>query len=208
MEHFSPLLHRTRKHLQEHGGRLAFILAVAWTANYLHFTSFGLYGDDWFFQAYPFLISPRDWIVNGLLPALWKMDVVGRPLQQIFTFSFGAIGGLAKSLSVDYLIAFALFASSAGLMYELLRRRFSNMLATIAALLFVLTPLHTLHQFLNGQFTVGPAFIFLFLAMLLYLRGKLVWSYVLAVCSLFLLRNRIFSVSGRAPLAETKCFRG
>ena len=187
------------QYLRDNGFSLALIVAVAWCANYVRFASFGLYEDDWFYVGYPFLTSFRTW----LGPLLWQSAVgsaqVGRPLQAIFGFVFAEAGVVAKTLAADYLLCFSLFAASALLMYAVLRRRFSVQISTLAALLFVITPLHTLRQFLNGQFSFAPAFILVFAAMLLYLNGKQVRSYALAFLSILCYESIFFLFLG-APL--------
>jgi hypothetical protein len=165
----------------------------------VRFASFGLYEDDWFYVGYPFLTNVRTW----LGPALWQSAVgsaqVGRPLQAIFGFVFAEAGVVAKTLAADYLVSFLLFAASALLMYAVLRRRFSVLISTLATLLFVITPLHTLRQFLNGEFSIAPAFILVFGAMLLYLDGKRVRSYALAFLSILCYESVFFLFMG-APL--------
>ena len=42
------------------------ILAVNWFANFLHFTRFGLYEDDWYFIGYPFSVGVKEWMVDCL----------------------------------------------------------------------------------------------------------------------------------------------
>jgi len=103
----------------------------------------GLYEDDWFSVGHPFLVSFKDWML-GALPIQFRAPYfLGRPLQTVFEFGLAEAGALTKSLSVDYLVAYALFVFSALLAYEVLRRRFSTLLSTLTAILFVLTPLHT-----------------------------------------------------------------
>jgi hypothetical protein len=187
------------RYLHDNGFSLALIVAVAWCANYVRFASFGLYGDDWFYVGYPFLTNVRTW----LGPVLWQSVVgsaqVGRPLQAVFGFVFAEAGVVAKTLAADYLVSFSLFAASALLMYAVLRRRFSVLISTLATLLFVITPLHTLRQFLNGEFSIAPAFILVFGAMLLYLDGKRVRSYALAFLSILCYESIFFLFMG-APL--------
>jgi hypothetical protein len=197
-----------KRYLQTHRFNLGLIAIVAWVANYLHFTSFGLYEDDWFFVGFPFLVSARDWLIGSLSDQFKAPNYQGRPLQMIFGYLFAEAGALTKSLALDYLIAYALFLGSAILVYEVLRRRFPLLLSTLAALIFVLTPLDTLHQFLNGQFSFGPAFILLFCAFLLYRQRRFVWSYILAVLSLLCYESIFFLFLGAPLLENAGAFRG
>ncbi|GEM_PF-2404081 len=190
--------HRT-SYLKAHGYNLLLITVVAWVANYYHFMNFGLYDDDWFFVANPFLSPAKYWLTTSLSEQFEPQFFQGRPLQIIFEYGFAEIGALFQSIPVDYLIAFVLFSGSALMLYELLRRRFSQLVATLTSLIFVLSPLYTLHQFLNGQFTFGPAFALLFAGMILYERGKRGQAYTFAVLSLMTYES-IFLLFLAAPL--------
>jgi hypothetical protein len=185
------------------------ILAVNWFANFLHFTQLGLYEDDWYFVGFPFGVSFKQWMVDCLRAQLTTPEAsVGRPLQFLFSFTFAELGAMANSLAVDYLIAFGISAAASLLMYYVLRQRFSLLVATLATLLFVVSPLHTLHQFVLYQFSLGASFSLVFLAMLLYLRGRRAWSYVFALLSL-LTYESIFFVFLAAPLMRRgRMFQG
>ena len=193
---------------KDHRFHLGIIATIAWVANYLHFASFGLYEDDWFFVGFPFLVTFKDWMVSSLFDQFKPQYFLGRPLQMILGYAFAEVGALAKSLALDYVIAYVLFVASAMLVYEVLSRRFSALLALFAAMLFVLTPLHTLHQFLNGQYSFGPGFIFVFCAILLYLRRRYWWSYVVALLSLFCYESIFFLFAGAPLLEKGNAFRG
>jgi hypothetical protein len=187
-------------YFRNHGRNITLVAVVAWVANYLHFMSFGLYEDDWFFVGFPFLVTFRDWMLGSLVDQFKVSHFQGRPLQMAFGYLFTGLGALTNTLAVDYLIAYLLFAGSAVLMYEVLRRRFPPLLSLVASILFVLTPLHTLHQFLNGQlYSFGPAFIFLFIALLFYQQERFALSYFFAVSSLFSYESIFFIFLG-APL--------
>jgi len=160
------------------------IVAAAWVANYLHFTSMGLYEDDWFFAGFPFFVGYRTWMTGSLVDVLIRLKALGRPVQMILIYSLGGFGALTNSLSADYLMAFALFALSGLMAYWTIRLRFSHLVAGLSAFLFVLSPLDTLHPYINIQFCIAPAFIMLFGAILLYSRGRYVLAYVLAFLSL------------------------
>jgi hypothetical protein len=178
------------------------ILAVNWFANFLHFTRMGLYEDDWYFVGYAFSTTVRQWMVNCLGAQLVTPEAsVGRPFQFLFSFTLAEIGALANSLELDYLIAFAMSAAASLLMYAVLKHRFSSLTATLATVLFVVSPLHTLHQFVLYQFSLGASFGLLFLAFIMYVRGRRAWSYVLAVVSL-LTYESVFFLFLAAPLMK------
>jgi hypothetical protein len=113
---------------------LLLIIIVAWVAHYLHFTQFGLYEDDWFFVAFPFVITTKQWLIGALGDQFSASVFQGRPLQMILGFALTELGSQTGSLDAAYLIAFALFAACAVLMFEVLRHRFAIMPATLATL--------------------------------------------------------------------------
>ncbi|MEO8593437.1 MAG: hypothetical protein ABI759_08945 [Candidatus Solibacter sp.] len=181
-------------------GWAALLVAANWFANFLHFRGMGLYEDDWYFVGYAFTASFKQWMVDCLWNQ-WSIPAasVGRPFQFLFSFSFAEIGALANSLAVDYVIAFLASSLAALLMYRMLTRRFGMLPAGLATLLFVISPLHTLHQSLIYQFSLGPAFSLLFGAMMLYVAGRKRWSYFLAVLSL-LTYESVYFLFLAAPL--------
>ncbi|MBZ5600669.1 MAG: hypothetical protein LAO79_00005 [Acidobacteriia bacterium] len=179
-------------YFRRHGAALGAIAAVSWVANYLHVTKLGLYADDWYYIAFPFLCRVKDWMGTALSNNLTPENIQGRPLQVIFGYTFAQIGALADSLAVDYLIAYALSTAGALLMYEVLRRRFATHVAALAAVIFAISPLHTVHQFLNGQFSFAPSFLFVFAAMILYLDGKRTLSYIVAAPALLCYESMFF----------------
>src|SRR5687768_2042863 len=68
------------------------IIIVAWIANYLHFTSFGLYEDDWYYSGVPFILSAKTWFFESLWFQLINPAAsVGRPLQLIFGAAFAEL---------------------------------------------------------------------------------------------------------------------
>jgi hypothetical protein len=192
-----------RRRLNPNGWILLFIAAVAWVANYLHFTSFGIYEDDWYFLGFPSFVGYKTWMLGSMVDMFVRLKAMGRPVQMISDYTLSGLGALTNSLSVVYLIAYVLFAASALMMYMVVRQRFSRLVAALAATVFVLTPLDTLHQFPNGQFTVGPAFICIFAAMLLYLRGHRLWAYALAAVSILCYESIFFLFLG-VPLLSNE----
>jgi hypothetical protein len=185
------------------------ILAVNWFANFLHFTRMGLYEDDWYFVGYPFGVSVKQWMVDCLRNQLVTPEAsVGRPFQFLFSFTFAELGALSNSLPVDYLVAFAISGAASLLMYWLLRRRFSLVIATLATLLFVISPLHTLHQGLLPQFSLGSSFSLVFLAMMLYAKKRSGWSYLLAAVSLLTYESVFFVFLGAPLMRRGRMFQG
>src|SRR5579884_3454562 len=117
---------------------LLLIAVTAWISHYIHFTAFGLYGDDWYFQARPFITGTKAWFTE-----LWSFFqhptlLNGRPLQALFAYIFAEAGAASHSLGVDYVLAYILFTASACAMYAVLRHRYSPSFSTLACLIFVL----------------------------------------------------------------------
>ena len=176
---------------------LILIPAAAWVANFLHFTAFGFYEDDWYYFAQPYLAAPAAWF-GQLKQDILQFDL-GRPLQNLSMYFFGWVGAALSSISALYLIAFAFLAASALLMYRVLRQRFPRLFATVATLLFVMSPLTSIKAFLNYALTIGPGFTFLFLAILLYGRRQRLLSLVPAAAAV-LTYEPLFLVYLAAPL--------
>src|SRR5579883_3228376 len=187
---------------------LALVATVAWIANYLHFAQFGLYEDDWYYVGFPFVVGFKTWMFRSLPDVLFHVKAQGRPLQMILGYLFAGMGELAQSLRLDYIIAYCLFVGSAFLAYSIMKQRLSRLTAALATLVFVLTPLDTLHQFLNGQFTFGPAFMFAFGAILLYIRQRKVAAYFVAVMSLLSYESIFFLFLGAPLLTGERLVRG
>lgn len=173
---------RVLKSWNRYGLHLVVVAAVALVANFLLFTTFGFYEDDWLFFAPPYGVPAEQWF-RGMWWAISTFQV-GRPLQLFYMLFFGHLGAMANSISLLYAVAAVLYASSALLMYKVMRLRFPGFFALLAALLFALSPLTSLRQFLNGTLAFEPGFICLFVAFLLYSRRKYLGSYAIAVAAL------------------------
>ena len=177
---------------------LALALAAAWIGNFLHLSQFGFYEDDWYFFATPYMLPADGWFAQMF--AAMRQFVVGRPLQSFLMYVSGYCGALVSSIQILYILAFLAYAAAAVMMYYLLRRRFPSLFCALSVLLFVLSPLTTIRQFLNGQLTTGPAFIFVFGAMLWYPRRKPL-SYLTASLALVTYES-IFFLFLAAPFFE------
>jgi hypothetical protein len=158
------------------------VLVVAWIANYLHFSEFGFYEDDWYFFAPPYLVPTSLWFRIVLIEVRNFVD--GRPFHFAEMHLLGYIGAATSSISLLYLICFALLAASAVLLHCVLRATFPSAFCTITTLIYLLSPLITLKQFLNGELTFGPALICAFLAILLYRTHLRPFSYLAGIVAL------------------------
>ena len=182
---------------------LLLIAAVAWIANFLHFESFGYYEDDWYY--FPTgLTHPLLGRLKAILP-LMKSLFQGRPMLLFFETLFPSVGRACSSMVAPYVLVFGLFATTAFLFYRVLRMRFPRLFCTIAALLFVLSPLTTVRQNLVIGCIMGPAFICVLTAVWLRRRQPVV-SYLLAIVAL-LTYESVFLLFLAAPLFEPGRFR-
>jgi hypothetical protein len=162
-------------------------VAVSLVAVLAHFAfapRMGLYEDDHWLIGTPMCewTSTSDW---------WKTErevftsyFHGRPFHCGigFTMAFFAthIGGLLGA----YVMAAAVWALNAGLCLALLWNRFGAVVATVAALVFVLHPADSTHPMLHTAFFVHPSVTFLLLSGIAYSRGRRLLSVVLAGGSL------------------------
>jgi hypothetical protein len=176
---------------------LVLVAAVAWIANFLHFTSFGYYEDDWYHFPSAFGQPLAERAATTL--ALMQQFFQGRPLMVFYEGLFGWLGGSRENrttLPVGLLPVGGLRA----LFYRLLRERFPCLFCGLAALLFVLSPLTTVRQNLLIGVVAGPAMVSL-LAGMLVRRRRPVLSYLLAAASL-LTYESVFLLFLGAPLFE------
>ena len=175
-----------------------FIISVTWLANFLHFRSFGYYEDDWYYfpSAFGQTLTARLNVVIPLIKSLFQ----GRPVLLIDETVFSYIGKLFSSVSLPYVLAFLMLSTTAVLFYQVLRVRFPRLFCTLAALLFVLSPLTTVRQDLMIELMMGPAFIGILFAALIRRRRPVI-SYLLAIVTL-LTYESVFMLFLGAPLLE------
>lgn len=195
----SALLVRARTRRSAHP--VALIILIAWVANYLHFTSFGFYEDDWYFFAKPYQTPTSLWFAQML--AAMVHFFVGRPLMTLYLYVSAYLGAALSSIQFLYVVAFAFLALSVTLMHSVLRQRFPALFSNLACVLFVLSPLITFKQFLNGELIVGPAFICLFFAILAYSRRRNIPAYLLAALVLMTYES-LFFLFLAAPLFQKR----
>lgn len=193
--------HRPALKLSAAGARgypLVLIAAVAWLANFLHFTSFGYYEDDWYHFPSAFGQPVADRAAATL--ALMGQFFQGRPLMVFFEGLFGWLCAAGGAIAPSYLLVYLLLTASAWLFYRLLRSRFPRLFCALAALLFVLSPLTTVRQNLLIGVLTGTALVAV-LAALLARRRHPALSYVLAASAL-LTYESVFMLFLGAPLFE------
>jgi hypothetical protein len=177
---------------------LFLIACVSWVANFLHFQGFGYYEDDWYYFPTGFS-QPLVARLEAIFP-LVKGLFQGRPGVPLFATLFAYAGRALSSITAPYLVVFCLFATTACLFYGILRMRFPRLFCTIAALLFVLSPLTTVRQNLLIGCVQGAVFVCVLTAILLRRRQPAI-SYLLAVVAIFSYES-IFLLFLAAPFFE------
>jgi hypothetical protein len=182
---------------------LLVIAAVAWVANYTHFTQFGFYEDDWFSSTFPYWWKGWPDVFRSIWAA-WKSGAQGRPLGMIPLDCLNYIGAIYSSIGLLYVISYVIVCVDSLMLYAVLSRRFRHPYPLLATLLFVLSPFTTLRQHLNIQYNeFSLAYVFLFSAMLLYLSGRRKISYLVAAMTLMCLES-VFFLFLAAPLLDRK----
>lgn len=177
----------------------AFLAVLDAVAHFWRLRSFGLYEDDWYFNVGPYVWAARDWF--GVMFRQMREYVFGRPVEILLLYTNGYIGYSLDSVTVLYGIAFLYSVVATILVYVVLRHRFARDLALLAAMLFVLSPLTTVRQFLNTAYKMAPAYALVMGAMLLWLRRRPAPAYLLGGLSL-LTYEWLFLLFLGAPLLE------
>ena len=171
------------------------IIAVLWVGNFLHFSEFGFYEDDWYYfpgaLGVPLAATLRTYGA-GILQ-------FGRPLQGLGLDLAICAGVISGSVPAFYFVTFLLSAAKSVLAYFVLRLRFGRTLATASTVLFVISPLTTIRQSLGNESFVAPAFCFAFAAILLYARRRFTLAYLMAAFALLTYEPMFFLVMA-APL--------
>jgi hypothetical protein len=117
------------------------IVSVAWLANFLHFTSFGHYEDDWY--CFPAAFGQPLFARIKVLLSMIKSLFQGRPVPLVHETVFSYVGKLFSSISLPYVLAFLMLSATALLFYRVPRVRFPRLFCTLASVLFVQSPLTT-----------------------------------------------------------------
>ena len=173
------------------------LTAVSLVANFVHLASFGLYEDDWYYMALAWLTEPRRWFhdMSGAIRGFY----LGRPVQELFLWTSGYVGSALHSIELLYVLAAVLHAASVLMLFRVLRLRYTAFLAALGALIFAVSPLYTIRQFLGGTLCLTPGLMFLFAAILVYARPRYAaGSYLFAILSL-LTYETLFMVFFAAP---------
>ena len=173
------------------------LTAVSLLANFLHFASFGLYEDDWYYIACAWLMQPGQWF--GVIWASTRTFYHGRPMQECLLWTAGFLSSAFRSIGLLYVLAALLYAASVLMFFRVLRLRYTASLAALGALLFAVSPISTIRPYLDGTLWSAPGLMFLLAAILVYARPRYAaGSYLPAILSL-LTYEPLFFVFFAAP---------
>ncbi len=162
---------------------LLFLITLEWAVHFLHLRQFGLYEDDWYFDAGPYVWGWRDWF-----HAMWQQMegfVFGRPIEILLLYVHGFIGYALDSIAVLYWLTWFYWAVAIIVVYVVLRQRFPSSFVLLAGVLWVLSPIATVHQYTGVAYRMSIGHVIVFGAILLYLRRRPWIAYPLASLALF-----------------------
>lgn len=192
------MIQAIRRYWLRHRSVVLPLTIFAVVANFLHFRSFGLYEDDWYYTVTAWSTPAATWFAELLYSV--RHFYLGRPLQEACLYFFAYLGACFASIGSLYVIAALLYCATVVLAYHVLRLRYPIFFASVAALLFAISPITTIRQYLDGTLWSAPGLILLFLAILVYARRRgWQWSYVLATMAL-LIYEPFFFVFLAAPV--------
>ncbi len=175
---------------------LAWLCLVHWAANFSLAGSFGFYDDDWGLLAPAWVNSWR--ATHNSLVANALHFALGRPLQFVFSGLFAEAGSVFQRLSFLYAGIFLLGCVAYILFYRVLLLKFPRNFSALVTLLCILSPLTTLHSYLNANSYKLVGLILLMGGILLYARHKCL-AYALAFAAL-LTQESLFFLFFSAPL--------
>jgi len=170
--------------------RLQFVLdllllaALFWVVRYWHSRQFGLYEDDLtiipdaFTRTFASLIGYIGTYISHFYGH-------ARPLSDSGIYLFAWAGWHMAGLWGPYLIGYAITVINIGLFYGLMRRVAGRPFALLAGLAYLLYSADTTQAFLTHSLGLQSSFTLVLLAMHLYLSGKRLPAYLLALVVLF-----------------------
>lgn len=165
--------------------------------NFLFAQLFGIYDDDFIFTLPAFSWTwpeARTHIENAF--RYWPQ---GRPVGFGLTHLISYVSAQASSLSLGYLIGFAIILLNAVLLHRLARRFLSTPAALLVAVVFILYPADTSKAILMHRVNLHLNLTFLLVALLCYASGRRWQAYLIAPLS-FLIYEPVYLVFLLAPL--------
>jgi hypothetical protein len=193
-----PVQQNSKKSGSAFLGKKPFIFALlaltVYVSHFLYSFEFGFYEDD--FTLFPHLMDGNFLHVLRSLPAvltaplaaIWRDTALGghgRPFSPFFFQLFGTMGSNLAGLWGMYLVAWAIEAFNAIIVFLILSRRHSKAFALAGALIYAVLPSNTVRQLLTSAFEIETSGTFLALATLTYCLGIRVLPYLLITVSLW-----------------------
>ena len=165
-------------------GVLVYIILflLTYAAFYFSFNRFGLYEDDYYFIADPSnfsfaqIIEHLKWVVNSNPEG----RIIGFALPFILANALYNLGGMP----VIYLFGLIIVTTNGYLVYLIVKRVFPFILSFFIAILFLLAPMDTTKALLRHVYQLQISVMFMLIGVMLYQRGKFVFSYIIASLSL------------------------
>ncbi len=160
------------------------LVVLFWVVRYWHSRQFGLYEDD--LTIIPDAFSRTFSSLIGYI-GIYISHFYGhaRPLSDSAIYLFSWTGWRLAGLWGPYLIGYAITILNIGLFYGLMRRVADRPFALFAGLAYLLYSADTTQAFLTHSLGLQPSFTLVLLAMHLYLSGKRLPAYLLALVVLF-----------------------
>jgi len=159
------------------------IALSVWVRHFMLITDYGFYEDD--YSRFPYLLSLPTEKIFGLISQYLSIRAGhGRPLELIFSNSFGYIGSLLGGVSGMYFVGYLLIIINVFLFYFLLKTVWNSSFAIIGALVFSLYPADVTQPFLTHSLGLQPSLTLLLIALILFTTNHKFLSYVFATCIL------------------------
>ncbi|MEE8575485.1 MAG: hypothetical protein V3T30_08740, partial [Thermodesulfobacteriota bacterium] len=190
-----------------------FLLALAFLAHFLYSRGFGLYADDYTYIV-PYMFKPLSTVTSKLKETFDLLITanlgrgLGRPFIFLFYGVFGVIGSKIAGLWGVILIGWLIISVNAYLFYRVLSRTVSAEAGFIGAIILILFPAHTLHQWPSFNFAMDASATFLLLATLSYLKGRRVAPYFIITASLLTYESFFLPFFAVPLLLDMKWDRG
>jgi hypothetical protein len=158
---------------------LVAVILICWLANFLYFSSFGLYEDDFW------LIGRsinRFSFASLALP--WIHWYGGRPLSHFLPRLLAFGSSVTDDIKLPYLFTFLVIAANAILLYVIFRRVAPMLPCFLLAVFYLLSPFSTTRMFLTHAFFSHLSLTWSLLGLLLFSRGALKSAYAVSFLSL------------------------
>jgi len=177
---------------------------LVWLAYYLKFMKFGFYEDDYWFAGIPANSSVQElleFIKSGLVSVEGNRGrYIGVVLPFILTFINFKIGGFIAL----YIFGIFLVALNGFLIYKIIKGNFPHELALLTGLIFIVFPGDTTKALIVHIYQLQVSLLFTLCGMLLFIRNKKFFAYLLAFMSLLTYENAFLPFVAVSLLAYKK----